>query len=304
MVLKSKKPQKIRILIVLVRMKGGVGRYALETKNKLEKQGYYVKILSREDDIKIFSFIKSFLKLRKVVKNKDYDILFTHDWSIAIPLLGFKNHFCTFHGTNHGIAGLLQKIVGKLFGKRLVVVGDNLKKIFPKATLVYEGVDLKQFKPNKKIKRIKGSVGFSNWTTGIYNYSLIKKAVKKSRGKFIVADGIKKEQMGEFYNKLDCFISLPPSWTGFGLVWLEAMASGVPIIIGNNAGIGAKLPITKVEDFGWKESLSEKEKVRIIAKALKNADKKDYRTWLEKNKEKFSWERHAEELMKLWRENV
>ena len=148
-------------------------------------------------------------------------------------------------------------------GRKLIVVGNSLKKKFPKSILIYNGIDFEEFEPNKKIKKIKNSVGFVNWKTNDYNYEKIKKAVKDANKKLFAAENIPYEQMPKFYQKLEYFISLPPKCTGFNMSWIEAIACGVPKIIGNNAGIGGKLNINKV-----KFSISD---------SLKKAKKKNYR---------------------------
>lgn len=71
----------------------------------------------------------------------------------------------------------------------------------------------------------------------------------------------------DFYNKCKIFISLPPKTAGFNVCWIEAMAAGVPIIIGNDEGIGCKLHFTKI-----------KEKKDLLN--LKNIKEKDYYSWL------------------------
>ena len=92
--------------------------------------------------------------------------------------------------------------------------------------------------------------------------------------------------MPDFYRKIETFISLPPSYAGFGLVYLEAMASGVPKIIGNNHGGGEILPVTKIEDY------------KSIKEAIVNAKKKNYRTWILDNK--FTWEEAVKKMEKIF----
>jgi len=284
-----------------------VGSYVRNIEPTLEREGHYVKVISREEDLKIFSLWKSVLPIRKLVKRlikkEECEVIYTQDWSLAFPLLFprpifRRKHFCCFHGfTPTKFGWLLQKIVGKLMKDNLFVINKNFNEHFPKAIVNYEGVNLRLFKP-LKIKRDK--IGLANWPTEEYNYEIIEEACKKINEKLLIANNIQYSEMNRFYNKLKVLISLPPSYTGFGLVWLEAMAAGVPIIIGNNAGIGSELPITKVEDFGWSEIKTKEEKINVLIKALKGAKPKDYRKWLEKNKEKFSWKEHVKSLIKSW----
>jgi len=281
----------MRILILLKTWPGGVGTVIKNISKELEKRGHKVKIISREEDLEIDSFVKSISPIRKKVKQlmkkENYDIIYTQDWSLAFPLIFpypifRKQHFCMFHGNQPGWARIFQNIIGSIMGRKLLVVGDGLKRRFPKSNLIYNGVDLEIFKPKRKIKRIKDGVGFANWKTDTYNYNEIKLAVEKNGKKLIVAGGIPNEKMPEFYNKLEAFISLPPEYTGFNLVWLEAMACGVPKIIGNKAGIGKKLPIDHIGGFS------------SIEEAIKNSKKRNYRKWiLDKG---LTWENKVGEL--------
>jgi len=127
---------------------------------------------------------------------------------------------------------------------------------------------MEKFKPNDKINRIKNSVGFVNWKTDDYHYDEIKRVCKELGKKLIVAEGIPYNQMPEFYNKLETFISLPPSCTGFNNSWVEAMACDVPKIIGNKYGIGHELPIYYVD-----ENMS-------LSEAIMLAKERKYRDWV------------------------
>ena len=287
----------MKILILLKKYEGGVGSVIKYISKDFEKLGHSVKIISREDDMKIYSLKDSVFPVRRLVKRlmrKDnYDIIYTQDWSLAFPLLFpfkifYKKHFCVFYGTDVSVGKLFQGIVGRRMGTKLVVCNDELKKRFPLAHLIYNRVDINNFKPSKKVKRIKDTVGFANWTTDEYFYSDIKGAVEKTGKKFVVAVGIPKNKMPEFYKKLETFISLPPKYAGFGLVYLEAMASGVPKIIGSNYGGGEILPIDKIEAHG------------SIEKALLNAKRKNYRKWVVDNH--FTWEDAAKQVEQIFRQ--
>ena len=284
---------KMKILILFTKYKGGVGSVVKNIQKELEKKGHKVDAISRDDDLKM-SFWKSLPKLRKLVKKRaeKYDIIYTQDWSIAFPLLypfeiAREKHFCCFHGIQPGKARILQRKVGEKLGNKLIVVGDGLKKMFPKARLNYNGVDIKKFKP-KKVKKIKNSVGFVNWQTSDYNFKKIKRAVEKTGKRFVIAEDIPLEKMPDFYSKLDIFISLPPFCTGFNMSWIEAMACGVKKIIGNNAGIGNKLPIEKIE--AYKGNISE---------SLTKVKGRDYRKWVEKSN--FTLDKYVENLLKIWK---
>ncbi len=290
----------MKILIILQKWVGGVGIAVKNRQHCFEKKGHIVDIISREDDLKIYSMMRSIFPLRKKIKNLDkkekYDIIFTCNWSIAVPLifpyaLFKRKHYCGFGGFENKLAKkYIQKIVGFFMGKRLVCYADSLKKEFPKATKIYNGIDLEKFKPLKNIKRISNSVGFANWKTDYYKYKETKSAVEKAGKKFLVAENIPYEKMSDFYNKIETFISLPFYTAGFNMVWIEAMACGVPKVIGNDSGVGSVIPINKVDDF------------KDIEDAIKNAKGKNYRKWLEKSK--FTWERQTQDLIELWGNSI
>lgn len=244
-----------KILIVLIRWEGGVGRVVNSIKPILEKKGYRIEILSREDDLECFSLKSSLFKLREEVKKRDYSILYTQDWSCALPLIGFKNHYCCFHGREVKKFGKhLQDIVGNLMGKRLFVVGDKLKKEFPESKLAYNGVDRKKFFDLKKERRY---LGWIRKTSEEKRITEIKKIAKKHKLPLSIAEKIPPEKMNEWYNNLKVFVSYPSKQAGFNLCWLEAKASGVPKILGNENGIGIKkINKTDLNFFSWENHVN------------------------------------------------
>ena len=132
----------MKILIVLLKFSGGVGRANTEIANALRKKGHEVDILSREDDLKKHSLIRGIFPLRKEIKKlmrgKNYDVIYTQDYICALPLLlpyplFWKKHFCCFCGMKRGGSQkIIQDVVGFLMDKKLVVVSDELKKNFKK----------------------------------------------------------------------------------------------------------------------------------------------------------------------------
>lgn len=285
----------MKVLIFLTKWKGGVGVVVNSIKKELEQRGYEVICISREEDLKCFSSVKNLFWLRKkykkIVETEKPDIIYTQDWSIALPLLFpysiYSNkHFCCFHGNQLGKTKFMQNIIGKKMGKNLFVVGDSLKKRFPDAALVYNGVDLEKFKPlNKK----RDCLGWIKKETEMLKEEEIVTLANKLGLKSLMAKdfSIPFDQMNEdFYNKCKIFISLPPNKAGFNLCWVEAMAAGVPIIVGNNEGIGWKLNIDKFEN---KEDLFNK--INLIKQ-------KNYRKEIEKSD--LTWEKHVDKLLEIW----
>jgi len=81
----------MKILILLKKEAGGVGSVIKYVAKEFRRREHIVDIISREDDMKIFSLIKSIFPIRKKIKNlmkkERYDIIYTQDWSLAFPLL-------------------------------------------------------------------------------------------------------------------------------------------------------------------------------------------------------------------------
>lgn len=244
----------MKILIVIIRWKGGVGRGINSIKPFLEKEGYEVEVLSREDDLNCFSTKEAFFKLRKTVAEKYYDILYTHDWSCAIPFLFKKNHYCSHHGiTPYKIGKFLQKIVGKIMGKKLFVVSDFLHKKFPKSTILYNGVDRKQFYDMKKERKYFG------WIKRDYeekDEEEIKSIARDYGLELSIAENIPQDKMNEWYNSLKIFASYPKKFAGFNMCWIEAKASGVQNIFGNNNGIGIENIYKRFNEFNWENNVN------------------------------------------------
>jgi hypothetical protein len=250
----------IKILIVLTRYDGGVGRVVNSINNILKNYNFETKIISREDDLKCYSLKKSFSILRKEVRKYKYDYLYSQDWSIALPLLFLKNHYCCYHGIEpNKIGRLIQWIIGHYFGNKLIVVGDKLNKKYPKSNLIYNGVNTSEFyNMNKKREK----VGWIEREWEEKTKDEILSIAKELKLPLTIAKGIPKEKMNEWYNGLAVFISYPKEITGFNLCWLEAKASGVPIISGNNNGIGIKKILDEpLENFTWEKNVNKLIKV-------------------------------------------
>lgn len=286
----------MKILIFLNKWAGGVGVVVKSIKKELEKMGHEVICISREDDLKCYSSTGSLFWLRKkykeIIIKETPDIIYTQDWSMALPLVfpfSFykEKHFCCFHGNQFYGAGFVQKIIGEVMGKKLIVVGDSLERRFHKANKIYNGVELELFKPNKKIGKIKNSVGFVNWRTKAYRYDEIKMACEELGKKLVVAENVPYEEMPKFYQKLECFISLAPKGAGFNMSWIEAMACGVPKIIGNNEGVGERLNIDKI---GENEP---------IVELINRSRGKDYRKEIKQSD--LTWKNHVDKLLKVWK---
>src|SRR3989344_6342131 len=297
----------MKILIILKNfnqrrgLPGGVGNANEEIAKEMEKLGHKVDFLSREDDMKIYSLWKSIFPIRKKVKelmNKNhYEVIFSQDWSFAFPLLFpkrifKKNHICCFCGHQENWLIFLQNIVGKMMGEKLIVIGDDLKKRFPKATLIYRGVNFSKFKP---LKRKRDCLC---WTDKGDEYKMIsedelEKIAIENNLKLSIAKGIPSNKMNEFYNKCKVFISVPPQ-AGYNNSWNESMAAGVPIVIGNNKGGGTMLPLNRIS--------KNEDNVKRINEIIKNPKKINYRKWLRDIG--FAWENVAKKMINFFEKEV
>jgi glycosyltransferase involved in cell wall biosynthesis len=273
----------MKILMFIKKWGGGIKTVVESVSRELELKGHEVEVISREEDLKCFSTIKAFFKSRKAVAEKDYDILYSQDWSCALLNMLKRRHYVCFHGNDPNFIGrLIQTIIGRMMGNKLIVVGPTLKKRFPKSNLIHNGVDTKKFRPLRKKRTY---LGWMDKGTETLNKEGMEKLCKGLKTPLLIAEKIPHEKMNDFYNQCKIFISLPPESAGFNLCWVEAMASGVPVVIGNKEGIGSQLPINKIEDF------------KDIKDAVINSKEKNYKKFIEKE---FMWDNHVKKLIKLW----
>lgn len=269
----------MKILIIILRWKGGVGRVIKSIIPILESKGYEVDVISREEDLGIGfnegNFIKGFLGLRKEVKLRNYDVLYTQDWSCALPFIFYKNHYSCFHGHNLNFpANILQTLIGDKMGNKLFVVGDSLKERFPESRVLYNGVDKKIFYDLKKRRKY---LGWIDKETEEIDLEYIKKLSKELNLEYSVVKDIPHKEMNKWYNSLKVFVSKPPKTAGFNLCWLEAKASGVPKILGNENGIGIDKLNSNFKEFTWENNVN---KFKGIFELELMLNKTKYRGWL------------------------
>ena len=249
----------MKILMVIIRWEGGVGRIVKGVQEELELRGHSVDIISREDDLKEFSSMKSFFKIRKLVKNEHYNILYTQDWSSALPFLFFKNHYVCYHGLNPGYLGrFIQWLIGKIKRDKLIVVSENVGYRFKKANIIYNAVNPNEFYDLKKERKY---LGWIQRGYDLFNNTTIKTFADKVGLELSIAENIPPEKMNEWYNSLNLFVSCPPDYAGFNLCWLEAKLAGVPLVLGNDNGIGIDNINLHTEKFTFKNHLDKLLKV-------------------------------------------
>ena len=248
----------MKILIILIKWEGGVGRVIQNIKPLLEKKKNIIEVISREDDLNCYSLIKSVIPLRKEINKRNYDILYIQDWSCALPLIDKKSLVC-FHGEDiNKISRFFQTLTGKLKGKRLIVVGDKLKKRFPKSNLIYNGVNFSKF---KNLKKIRNKIGWIDKATEEITKEEFLRIAEKYKLKPTIAKDIPPEKMNDWYNSLKVFVSYPTKKAGFNLCWLEAKAAGVPIILGNDRGIGVSKIKKDWKKMSWRNHIEKLIKV-------------------------------------------
>jgi glycosyltransferase involved in cell wall biosynthesis len=273
---------------------GGVETLLKNISKEFEKKGHSVDIISRQNDLKLKSTATSIFplrkKLREIMKRKNYDIIYTQDWNMALPILFpyplfRKKHFCFFHASQKGKGFFIQFIVGHLLGKRLLTGDINNKRRYRKSTLVATSVDMNKFKPLGKRRTY---LGWTHKPSENITKQKIAEIGKRLNLSVIIAEKHIPINMNEFYNKCKIFVSLPFKEAGGGVTYMEAMAAGIPRIVGNMHAEGYKFPFDKVENFN---SLEE---------AIKKSKKRDYRKWMESSK--ITWEKHTEKLIKIFEE--
>ena len=248
----------MKILIYYIRNYGGVGRVMEEIIPLLKDKGFEVECISREDDLKCYSLLQSFFKIRNLIKRKKYDILFTQDWGCALPFIFKKNHCCLYHGMNiNKIGRIFQKFVYFMMKRNLLVVSNNLKKKFPNAKVIPNGVNFNKFK-DLGLKRDKLGWVYKKeeWNVDTISMEDAFELAKSYGLELSVANNIKPEDMNKWYNELKVFVNLPTWYTGFNLSWLEAKASGVPIIIGNENGIGCSEVLINYKKYTWENTVN------------------------------------------------
>lgn len=167
-----------------------------------------------------------------------------------------------------------------------------------KVVVIPHAVDTNRFVPTTKKPRKKVvlcvAANQPNKRVG-----LVMKAVERLDGFLFFAVGKGNEAEASFdnmpkvYQDADVFCFTPQPWEAFGLVFLEAMASNLPVVTVDD-------PIRReiVGDAGI--FVKDPEDTENLAKAIKMAYDKDWGQKPRKQAEKFSWDKTTKEYKKLF----
>ena len=282
----------MNILVLVKEMGfGGVETLLKNISNEFKKRGHKIDIVSRKDNFRINGFLQSIFpirkKVRELMRERKYDIIYTQDWNMALPLLFpypvfKKRHFCFFHATQKGKSFFVQFLVGMAMKKRLLT-GDRVNQRRYGATLVATSVNLNDFKPLGK-KRV--YLGWTNKPSENLTKEKIEEIGRKLKIPVIIAEKSIPIDMNDFYNKCKIYVSLPFKEAGGGVTYMEAMAAGIPRIVGNMYAEGYKFPFDKIENF------------KSIEEAIRNSKERDYRKWMKESK--ITWENHVNRLIELF----
>lgn len=312
---------------------GGVETFILELAQKQIENGHQVEIICRNqfqdaqedkiNGIKIkraetigkpgLGTLSSLYSMRQLIQEQETDIFHIHDWS---PYLNYLfagkpgSHVLTVHdlhdefiqrriqnqvmnNSKHSVL-VSEEMNQRTNSKDFEVIrnGVNTHKFTPQqpenyALFVGDLVDRKGFKElcqafeeRKETLKIVG--------TGQYE------ELKEKYSDYEFLGRVSEKQLTELYSKAS-YVVLPSRREGFCLVWIEALASGTPILY-TDTGIGPQLPewcgVMINSDYTQKE-------LEDGLKQLYNKkyDREKIRNYAE---QKFSWQKVYEEYMELY----
>lgn len=262
-------------------------------------------------------------------KNKAYWNLIQIKFSIAIikKLISFKPDIVM--PCNGGFESLIIKLLSFIFKWKLIITGhagigrDDKWNILIRPdcfvspsmrgekwakSLAYSkgikvvhiphGVDLEKFNP--KAKKVK-----LNLARPIYlcvssdddykRVELAKRAVEKIKGSFLHIGGdfkVAPANMPSYYTACDVFTLPSDSYEAFGIVYLEALASGLPAVATNDS--------LRREIVGNAGVLVDPTDIDKYSKALESAASKNWKDMPRNQAKKFSWESVAAQYNKLF----
>jgi glycosyltransferase involved in cell wall biosynthesis len=310
----------------------------------------------------IMSFsIRAYLKLRELLRTVRFDIIHDNQClgyglllikSTGVPLIATIHHPLVIDlQTSIGKASnfinkcktvmfypvLMQKIVSKRLSHIITVSRNsrlNNNKYFSipmsKQTVIYNGVDIKNFRPIKNIRKKSGKILFvGNITDEKKGFPYLVKAMKNADRQVMltVIDGgsphrkgiyemiremgvsdridfigkITEEELAYQYNEAEIAV-VPSVYEGFGFPAAEAMACGTPVI----ASDGGALPEV-VGDAGIivpaRNSLKLAESINTLISDKKAAGVIG-RKGIERVRQLFTWQKAVQKMTEVYKEQM
>lgn len=280
------------------------------------------KILEREkfDVIHFHNFIPPFA-LQILNRSKAKNILTFHSNVEAIP---FIKPFIPFFTKNLKLDGVIAVAP---------MIMEYFKYFKGKKEVIPNGINLNVFNPNTKkheeyiddklnllfVGRIEERKGLLYL---IKAYKIIKQKhnnvkllvvgegpLKKECDEYIKENNLKDiifvgkvvgKEVAEYFNTGDIYISPAPFGESFGIVLLEAMASGKPVAGFANLGYYSLLKGSKGEEF-LAEPKNIEELAEKILKLIENNDlRKEMGEWGIEYSKKYSWEKIADRVLEFY----
>lgn len=313
---------------------GGVETFILELAQKQIENGHQVEIICRNqfqdtqedkiNGIKIkraetigkpgLGTLSSLYSMRKLIQEQETDIFHIHDWS---PYLNYlfagkpRRHILTVHDLhNETIQRKIQNFAITNSDK-VVMVSEEMNQRTQKQNyeVIPNGVNAEKFENTEDTENYALFVGdlndrkgfkelITNWPKDVPQLKVVGtgkyKCLENEYKKHQFLGRVPEERLKQLYGKAK-YVVLPSRREGFCLVWLEALASGTPVLY-TNTGIGPKIPdycgIMINSDY------DEKELQEGIERLLEDKfDNQKLRRYVE---QEFSWQKVYEQYLQLY----
>jgi len=301
-----------------IRIDQGIGKIWSDICTKTQIDGFFKKFIGIEPNLSHLSY---FLTMSSIFKDNTYDFLWNNGEMFG-ALFCFKirkRYNIPFIVTFHGNESMMMLTEAKLKPDIFAVLTPQYKnflgrKIEGNIKCIPNGIDLTLFKPNKKklnkygldklerplylstsaltegkrvelaVKAIarlkKGSFVFTQ--TGPEQKRILVLAKKLLKNRFKWLGSIPFKELPALYNTCDVYINTSRS-EGHSLALMEAMACNLPIVTHNDEN--------RKWSIGEAGYLVDVTNIKVLAKALLRASKKDWKNIPRKQAEKFSWDK-------------